>query len=330
MNYLLFLCFAMSFLVTFFIIPYWIKRAKKAGLVGKDIHKKKDIKVAELGGVCVITGFIFGLLTYIAIQTFYFENISKSLAIMGVLSSILIITIIGLIDDILGWKIGLRQYQKPILTLVASLPIIVLGLGHTIIGIPFLGSMDLDLFYIFVLIPLAIVGTSNGFNMIAGYNGLEAGMGILILSTMGFIAWLRGISWIAMLAFIMVFALMAFWIYNKKPAKIFPGDTLTYSVGALIGIIAIFGDISKIGLVLFIPYLIELPLKLRGKLQKESFAKVLNDGSLDVPYEKFYGLEHIAIFLLKKIKNKVYENDVVYSLYFLEIVLIAFVFIFMV
>jgi UDP-N-acetylglucosamine--dolichyl-phosphate N-acetylglucosaminephosphotransferase len=330
MNYILFLCFIVSFLATFLIIPYWIKRAKKAELIGRDVHKKGNGKVAELGGICVITGFVFGLLLYIAIQTFYFKNISKSLAIMGVLSSVLIITVIGLIDDILGWKIGLRQYQKPILTVAASLPIVVLGLGHTVVGIPFFGFMDLGFFYIFLLIPVAIVGASNGFNMIAGYNGLEAGMGIIILSSMGFIAWLRGISWISMLAFIMVFALLAFWFYNKNPAKIFPGDTLTYSVGALIGIIAVLGDMSKIGLVLFIPYLIELPLKLRGKLQKESFGKLLKDGSLDVPYKKFYGLEHIIIRILKKIKGKVYENNVVYSLYLFELILVMFVFIFMV
>jgi hypothetical protein len=55
-------------------------------------------------------------------------------------------------------------------------------------------------------------------------------------------------------------------------------------------------------------------LKIRGKLKKESFARVNEDGSLEMPYNKIYGLEHLAIYILKRIKpsKKVYEREVVY------------------
>src|SRR3989344_2780262 len=66
-------------------------------------------------------------------------------------------------------------------------------------------------------------------------------------------------------------ALLAFFIFNKHPAHIFPGDTLTYPIGTIIAIIAILGNIEKFALILFIPYLIEGLLKARGKMQKESF-----------------------------------------------------------
>ncbi len=50
----------------------------------------------------------------------------------------------------------------------------------------------------------------------------------------------------------MVGALLAFLWFNWYPAKVFPGDTLTYSVGALVACIAILGDMEKIAVILFI------------------------------------------------------------------------------
>jgi len=113
-------------------------------------------------------------------------------------------------------------------------------------------------------------------------------------------------------------------MFNKYPAKIFPGDALTYSVGALIATIAILGNIEKIAVFFFIPYIIEVFLKARGKLVKESFAKVNPDGSLEMPYNKIYGLEHLAIYLLKIIKpsKRVYEKEVVYLINLFQLIII--------
>lgn len=318
---ILFIPLIISFLATLIATPFWIQRAKKVGLIGKDMHRLDKPEVAEVGGIPVLFGFILGLLSYIALSTFYFKNISRSLQIMSLLSAILIIALMGLIDDILGWKIGLRQYQKPILTLLGALPIIVINAGHSRMVLPFIGPIDFGLLYPLLLIPIGIVGASNGFNMIGGYNGLESGLGIIILSALGFIAWQAGVAWIAVISLAMVFALLAFYIFNKSPAKIFPGNMLTYSIGALIACIAILANTEKAALILFTPYFIEFFLKLRGLMQIESFASLNPDGSLSLPEKKLYGIEHLAILILSKIKTKVTELNVVFSLYFLEIIL---------
>ncbi len=39
-------------------------------------------------------------------------------------------------------------------------------------------------------------------------------------------------------------------------------------------------------------------LKLRGGLKKYSFGKPTKDGRLEMPYDKIYGLEHLAIKIL--------------------------------
>ena len=90
------------------------------------------------------------------------------------------------------------------------------------------------------------MGAANGFNMIAGYNGLETGMGAIILFTMGYIAWFTRTGWVAVVALCMFSSLVAFYLFNKYPARIFPGDTLTYSVGALIACVAIAGNMESL------------------------------------------------------------------------------------
>ncbi len=191
--------------------------------------------------------------------------------------------------------------------LFAAIPLMVINAGvHTMMGIEF------GLLYPLILIPLGIIGASTTFNFLAGYNGLEASQGILILGALSIVCFLSGSSWLSVIALCMVAALLAFYIFNKYPAKIFPGDTLTYPVGALIACIAIIGNVEKIALFFFIPYILEAILKLRGGLKKESFARLNEEGTLEMPYDKVYGLEHLAIKILKKFKKKVYEKDVVF------------------
>ena len=322
MKLIFFICFVISFITTLLIIPYWIKRAKQVNLTAKDMNKYEKPEVVEMGGLSVIIGFLLGILLLIAIEMFYFKSLERALQTMALLSSLLILTIIGLIDDILGWKIGLKQYQKPLLTLLAALPIIVINAGNSIISIPLVGRIDIGLFYPFLFIPIFIVFFSNAFNMLAGYNGLETSLGAIILATLGFIAWRSGYGWVAVIAIGMVASLIAFFFYNKFPAKIFPGDTLTYPIGALIAIIAIIGNMERIALILFIPYIVEFFIKAKYKFKTECFAEPQSDNSLEI--KKIGSLTHIIIKILKKIKSKVYENDVVLTLIIFELFLAAF------
>ncbi|MEW6063428.1 MAG: glycosyltransferase 4 family protein [Nanoarchaeota archaeon] len=321
MEYILLISFLLSFLVTFIVTPRWVKRAVDSGLTGKDMNKLKSPRIAEIGGICVVMGFLIGMLFYIALETFYFKSEYRTAQLMAVVATVLIVTIIGLVDDILGWKIGLRQWQKPLLVLFASLPIVVLNVGKSLMHIPFIGDVNFGMLYPFLLVPIAITGAANGFNLLGGFNGLEAGMGAIILFSLGFIAWLTESSWVSMIAIIMFFSLLAFYFYNKHPSKVFPGDTLTYSVGALIAAVAIAGNLERMALILFIPYFIELIIKAKNRFKTECFAVPQRDGSLKPP-AKIGSLTHLIVKIINKINGKAYERDVVYSLFLFEIILV--------
>lgn len=316
-------CLGLGFLITLCTLPYWIKKTKEFGFTGKDMHKLNGEPVSEIGGIAVVFGFLLAVLSYVLFRTFIFKSVASNIDIIAITLSVLIATFIGLIDDIFGWKIGLTQLHKPLLALIAAIPLMVLNLGHSTMCLPFIGCVELNFLYPLLIIPLIITGASNAFNMLAGYNGLEAKMGIVILSALSYFAYIQSKAWISMIGLCMVVALIAFWFFNKVPAKIFPGNTMTYAVGCLIGAMVIVGNMEKVGFVLFIPYFIEFILKLRGKFKKESFAQIQPDGSLDLKYGKWYGLEHIMNSLIKKLKGKAKEAEIVNVIVLIELLFVG-------
>jgi len=314
---LLVLLSIVSFILCFFTLPTWIVKAKSRGFVGRDVHKPDGREIAEMGGIMVVFSIGLSILLYIAFDTFYYKNPDSILDILAAVASLLIAAIIGMIDDILEWRIGIKQKTKVLLSLLIPLPLMIINAGHSEMTFPIIGTQDLGLLYPLLIVPIAIIGASNAFNMLAGYNGLEAGMGIIILSTLGFLSYITGGTEATMIAIISISALVAFLHYNKIPAKVFPGDTLTYPIGALVAIVAILGNIEKYAAILFILYYIEFILKKRGKFKEQSYGELLKDGSLTVK-NGIYSVPHIAILCLRKLKGKAFENEVVIVVLFFQ------------
>ncbi len=319
MEPLLLMTIFVSFFCTFLIMPYWIRKAKALHLTGKDIHKTDSEEVAEGGGVGILFGFSIGVLLYIAINTFYLKNTIFVSEMFALLCVLFIASIVGFVDDLTGWKKGLSKKIRIAIMVFAAVPLMVINAGvSTVMGIQF------GLLYPLLIIPIGIVGATTVYNFLGGYNGLESSQGIILLIGLAIVTYLTGNAWLSVIALCMVASLFAFYLFNMNPARIFPGDITTYSVGALIGSIAILGNIEKIAVFFFIPYILEAILKIRGRLKKESFGKPNEDGSIDLRYPKVYGLEHISIKLLKKIKpsKKVYESEVVWLINGFQILVI--------
>jgi len=323
MEILLFGAIFISFILTILILPKWIKKCKQVGLLWGDMNKfNQEKNVAASGGIIVVMSFVLGVLFYIATRTFFIDGNGTSLEIFALITVILILAIVGFVDDVLGWTFkGLSIRFRLFLAFMASIPLVVINVGVSEIGIPFIGSIDIGILYPLILIPIGIAGATTTYNFLAGFNGLEAGQGIIILSFLSLIAYITGTLWLAIIGLCMVASLLVFYFYNKYPAKVFPGDVLTYTIGALIAGMAILGNFEKIAVFVFIPYILETILKVRGRLKKQSFGIPNEDKSLEMPYNKIYGLTHLSIFILKKFKRKVYEKDVVYLIFIFQIMI---------
>lgn len=317
-----------GFFITLFLMPFWIRKAKQINLLWDDMNKVKSEKVAGSGGLIVILGFIIGTFLFIAYRIFYLHTYDDLIEIFSALTVILLVAGIGLVDDLFGWQRGgLSIRSRLVLVLFAAIPLIAINAGKSALSLPFLGNIDIGIFYPLILIPLGIVGATTTFNFLAGFNGLEAGQGILLLSALSIVAYFTGNSWLSVIALCMVASLLAFLLFNFTPARVFPGDVLTYAVGALIAIMAILGNFERIAVFFFLPVIIEVFLKGRGGFVKQSFGKPNNDGTLDLKYNKIYGLTHLSIFLLKKWNIKSTERNVVYLIWAFQLLVIMIGFI---
>jgi len=330
MDKILIIPLLLSFFISLFFIPSWIKKAKEIGLVWEDMNKINSEKVAGSGGIIVILGFIMGVLFFVAYRTFYLKNSEYLISVLVILIVVLLAGGLGLIDDLLGWRRGgLSKKARILFILISAIPLMAINVAKAPDFFYHLGleSREVAFLYMFVLVPIGILGVTTTFNFLAGFNGLEAGQGIILLSSLSIIAFLRGDSWLSVVALCMVAALIGFIYYNFFPAKVFPGDSLTYAVGSLIAVISIIGHFEIIAAFFFIPYIIEFFLKVRGKLNKYSFGKPNQDGSLSMAYEKIYGLEHAAIWFFEKVGLKAKEKRVTFLIWSFQILIICLGFI---
>ncbi len=304
MNLLVFICAIVGGIITYLSTPWMIRYLRKIGLVVKDQNKKDRPLVPISGGLAVFSGFFVGLMFFIFFRTFFddgmyslvLDNRNLVLLFAGFIS-IFLVTLIGFLDDVLINKSkdessGLRQWQKPLLTLIAAVPLMVVNAGTSVINFPIIGDVNFGILYPLLLVPVGFVGAANMINMLAGFNGLEAGMGIVYIGSLGLYAYTHE-RYIAALIGLMVFAsLGAFWLFNKYPAKILPGDSLTYLLGGTLASIAILGNIERAALIISIPFFVELFLKMRSRLTADSYGMWIN-GKIQSKYDKIYSLPHL-------------------------------------
>jgi UDP-N-acetylglucosamine--dolichyl-phosphate N-acetylglucosaminephosphotransferase len=298
---------AVAFVVTLFITPYFMQFLQAGGIVGMDRHKKDRARVPTSGGICVAFGIISGLLTYIGLTTFIVGTTQEATVLLAVLSSILIVTIVGILDDLnvkakavmtkegLDIRVGFPQWVKPLLTLPAAIPLMVVNAGDTSMGFPFIGTVNFGVIYPLILVPVGVVVVSNIVNLLGGFNGSESGMGMVYTLGLGAFALMVNSQGAAI--FLVSFAALAGFIkYNWYPAKILPGDSLTYLLGAIVATGVITGNIEKAGIIVMGPFIIEAALKLRAGMKASCIGKLREDGKLDPPYGKsIYSITHIIM-----------------------------------
>ena len=201
-----------SSLVTFMLIPVVMKKMMQLGVVGKDMNKRDKPTIPEMGGVAVVIGCIAGFITLFVIQP------DIGLDFYACVITLILIAIIGIEDGIYnfrrrseGRKKSLnRQLLKVLLLYVVALPMIIVKVGASTIDFPFAGSFDFGILYWLILIPIGITAAANATNLLAGLNGLEIGLGVIITFFLGVVLLMTNSSDVALFSFIIFGALLAF------------------------------------------------------------------------------------------------------------------------
>ncbi len=295
---LFFLVFLFSLVVTFFSFPVVIPRLKRAGITGKNMNSITQEQIPEMGGLVMVTGFSAGLILTIYMKIFHMLLTNVSLvALLACLSTVLIVALIGIFDDL----ISLKQSIKAIMPVFAALPLMAIEISTTTMRIPFWGFIDFGVLYPLILVPLGITGAANAFNMLAGFNGLEVGLGIVCMATVSIIAYLLGRMTTLAISISCLGALIAALYYNWYPAKILVGDIGTLSMGTILAICVIVGDFETAGFILIIPFIIDFIIKAKNHFPY-SFG-VFKDGKLYCPKDGPKGLAHVILKIFHGLKE---------------------------
>ncbi len=232
-----------AFLATLLLIPRFIVFYQKKRIEGQQMHE--DVKQHQFkAGTPTMGGTVF-LVTAI-VTSLIFATISNLLTggLLAILFILFLYGLVGFLDDFLKIfrKIneGLNPKQKLALQILG-------GLVFYFVHVRAAGGGELNVFgqiinlgmlYLpFVLFWL--VGFSNAVNLTDGIDGLASISVVISLLAYSVIAYKEQKFDILLVCVTMIGGLLGFFVYNRKPAKIFMGDVGSLALGGMLATISI-------------------------------------------------------------------------------------------
>lgn len=197
-------------------------------------------------------GVTYVIFTTIYLFLIYFSGISPASngisAPLTLAVCILFGGFMGLLDD---WM-DLKWRYKAFMPLIAALPLIYLAIQdglRTSISLPFIGMIQFNEAYYFIIIPLIIMIVTNTVNQLGGLNGLETICPAIVLI---------GLMILSQSYLVLMIGPLLFWvalsIFNVQ-GKIFVGNTGSFAIGMTIASFAVITDLKSTLLISIIPYI---------------------------------------------------------------------------
>lgn len=254
--------FPLSFLIVIGLMPFIIKyfQEKQLGQMtreeGPSWHNSKS-GTPTMGGVA----FILANLLTIVLASLLKININTDTWLLTIV--FILYGMIGFVDDfiklIMKRNLGLTSKQKflaqVVIGIVFYIVLLVIGFENQL-NIFFVEKMPLSLLY-GIFATFWLVGFSNATNLTDGIDGLMAVTGMIAYSTYAYIAFIQNRLGIFAFAISVVGGLLGFFIFNKKPAKIFMGDVGSLALGAGLAAMSIMLNIEWTLLFIGIIFVIE-------------------------------------------------------------------------
>ena len=253
-----------AFLLTVVMLPklikylHYLKFGQEIRQEGPQshIHKKGT---PTMGGISFILAIVVALIIAMFLNS---ENIKYYLLFIYTTVSF---AIIGYIDDMLivvkKKNDGLSPRKKLLLQIVFSLIFYILvSLVYdnvNFIEIPII-NYQLNISYLYLLFVIFWqTGFSNAVNLTDGLDGLATSVTIITTSTFALLAYKENNFPVIVFCLAIVGALLGFLLFNKKPAKIFMGDTGSLALGGILAAISIILHKEIVFLFIGLVYILE-------------------------------------------------------------------------
>lgn len=194
------------------------------------IHREP---VPRVGGLAIVTGFVAGLVHLVWFGAVP-PAVSASTAVI-LLVGLAPIALIGFTEDITK-RIGARQRLFWLaLGSVVALQLRQVWLER--IGVPALDPLFGNWGFALAFSVFACVGAANAYNIVDGLNGLLAGVALITLAAVAWVAASLGDHKVFALAVLLAVATIGWLPFNWPRARLFAGDGGAYALGFLTAVI---------------------------------------------------------------------------------------------
>lgn len=251
-----------SFLIVVGLMPFIIRyfREKQLGQVtreeGPTWHEEKS-GTPTMGGVA----FILSVILTTGITSLF--NLTAGLNLWLLLGVLVLYGLIGFVDDFIilikKQNEGLTSRQKFLAQVVTGILFYIVILSNGFdnqLNVGFIENLNLGYLYgIFAVFWL--VGFSNATNLTDGIDGLMATTGSIAYAAYAYIAYTQEQWGVLAFAVSVLGGLLGFFVFNKKPAKIFMGDVGSLALGAGLAAMSILLNVEWTILFIGIIFVIE-------------------------------------------------------------------------
>lgn len=251
-----------SLVITALVLPFFIcfMKMKKEG---QQIREEGPKWHAKKAGTPTMGGIVFLLSSIIATVAILLSNGKLNKIAIILIIAYLGYGLIGFLDDglklLFHRNLGLRAWQKLLGQIIIALVILLIAYSDNFtfkIYIPLFGTVNSYLLFVFFII-IWLVGYSNAVNLSDGLDGLATGLSIISYGTYAYLAYLAHNATVLALCCSVIGGLVAFLIFNHKPAKIFMGDVGSLALGGGLAAVSIFLNRPWSLLIIGIVYVLE-------------------------------------------------------------------------
>ncbi len=219
---------------------------------------ESKLEIPSSGGILFVLVTELFLLLY---QLIYGLNTVYTL----IMFSLLTFTSLGFYDDFTKFKKktsksalwGIRGRYKLLLQFILAIIIgcLLYQSDYNSINL-FIVKLNLGIFYI-SWVALVIVATINSVNITDGLDGLATSLAIQILTAIIFVIYLLNNRMVLLPGFVFLSTLLAFWFYNKSPAKVYMGDSGSFAIGLFLSLLALLLHVEILLILLSVIFIVE-------------------------------------------------------------------------
>jgi UDP-GlcNAc:undecaprenyl-phosphate GlcNAc-1-phosphate transferase len=253
------IAFVASALAAFLVTPLLLSALLARGVYGHSRIREgvEHNPVPRLGGVAV---FVATAASVVAVLAAYGWGAAVGLEkpatfFGGLLLAGFLVFAAGVVDDLYNLPPKTKLLAQVAAALVAW------QAGFRIEHFTFFGTLDLHALSLPVTL-LWIVAVTNAFNLIDGLDGLATAIALVALSTTLALSVALGNWPVALVCAALAGALVGFFRYNFRPARIFLGDSGSLFVGFMLAVLSVHGATKSATAVLTVVPVMVLALPL--------------------------------------------------------------------